>query len=382
MSAWSLLAASSFGIWLYLLLGRGGFWREQVVPPADEPRNWPDLVAIVPARDEAPHVADAIRSLLSQRYTGAFFVVLVDDHSGDGTAEIARRTAAELGASERLTILAAPPLPPGWTGKLWALHHGLAEVARSASPPPLVLFADADIVHHPTNLRELVARMEIANFGMVSLMVRLRRESLAERFLVPAFVFFFEMLYPFAWVRDPGNRTAAAAGGCMLVRRETLEKAGGLRAIRGEIIDDCALARALKREAPIWLGLSQATRSLRPYPRVRDVWRMVARSAYAQLRYSPLLLGGTILGMSLTFLAPVAVVLSRTEAAPLGLAAWAAMAFGFLPTLRLYQATPVWAPLLPLIALVYIGATIDSARRHWLGLGGEWKGRIQRRSSA
>ena len=381
MSAWSAVAALSFGIWIYLLLGRGGFWFERVLPPAVEPERWPSVVAIVPARNEAPYVGDAIASLLSQCYEGSFSVVLVDDDSSDGTAEAARQSAERLGAGARLTIASAPALPAGWTGKLWAMNHGLTEACRSTSPE-LVLFTDADIVHHATNLRELVARVESEGAAMASLMVRLRCESFAERFLVPAFVFFFEMLYPFAWVRDPDRPTAAAAGGCMLVRGKALERAGGLRSIRAEIIDDCALGRAVKQHGKIWLGLTEATRSLRPYPEIGAIWRMVARSAFAELRYSPLRLLGTVLGMGLTFLAPMAVMLSGSQAVPLGIAAWAVMTFAFLPTLRLYRAAPTWAPLLPLIALVYIGATVDSARRHWQGRGGEWKGRIQRRGHA
>ena len=382
MTAWSVVAAISFIVWLYLLLGHGGFWRERVLPPAAEPERWPGVVAIVPARNEAPYVGKAIRSLLVQRYPVPLSIVLVDDDSSDGTADVARRAADELGAGNRLTVISSPPLPPGWTGKLWALNTGLAEVARSTAPPELVLLADADIMHHPTNLRELASRIETEDYVLASLMVRLRCESLAERFLVPAFVFFFQMLYPFAWIRNPRNRAAGAAGGCMLIRRAALERIGGLSAIRGEIIDDCALGRAVKREGPIWLGLSERTLSLRPYPKIGHIWRMVARSAYAQLGYSPLVLLGAVFGLGIIFLAPVAAVVSGTNAAPLGLAAWAAMALAFLPTLRLYQAAPIWAPLLPLITLVYIGATIDSARQYWQGRGGEWKGRTQRRGRA
>jgi len=380
VSAWSAVAAISFGIWLYLLLGRGGFWREHVLPPAPEPQRWPSIIALVPARNEAQYVGRALTSLLTQDYPGNFAVILIDDHSSDDTAALARAAVDAAGAQQRLEVLRARSLPSGWTGKLWALSEGLAEAQSRAPAPELILLTDADIVHHPSNLRELAARIESECYDLASLMVRLRCETFAERFLVPAFVFFFEMLYPFAWVRDPRHRTAGAAGGCVLVRRAALERIGGLSAIRGEIIDDCALGRAVKRGGPIWLGLTERTVSLRPYRKIADVWRMVARSAYAQLGYSPLLLLGTIFGLGLTFLAPVASAASGTEAAPLGLAAWAAMSFAFLPTLRLYKTAPVWAPLLPLIALVYIAATIDSARRHWQGRGGEWKGRVQHQS--
>jgi hopene-associated glycosyltransferase HpnB len=380
MTVWNMIAAASFGIWLYLLFCRGGFWREGVLPAAAEPARWPSVIAVVPARNEADYIGAAFGSLLSQDYPGEFSVTLVDDHSEDGTAEAARAAAQAVGASGRLDIVQARPLPPGWTGKLWAVNEGLAEIERRAAKPELILLTDADIVHHATNLRELVARIA-AGVDLASLMVKLRAESFAERLMIPAFVFFFEMLYPFSWTRDPLRRTAGAAGGCILLRREVLRRIGGIEAIRGEIIDDCALGRAAKQGGPIWLGLSGETRSLRPYPRLGDIWRMVARTAYAQLGYSPVLLAATVLGLTLAFLAPVAVSLSGTEAALLGLAAWAAMAGAFLPTLRLYHRSPAWAPLLPVIALIYMAATIDSARRHWLGKGGEWKGRIQQQSA-
>jgi hopene-associated glycosyltransferase HpnB len=381
MTVWDVIAAASFAIWVYLLFGRGGFWREGVLPPAPAPARWPGIAAVVPARDEAEFIGAALRSLLSQDYPGAFSVVLVDDHSTDGTPDRARDAAEALGAAERLAIVPARRLPPGWTGKLWAINEGLEAIERGADEPELILLTDADIVHHATNLRELAARIE-AGVDLASLMVKLRAESLAERFMIPAFVFFFEMLYPFSWIRDPGKRTAGAAGGCVLVRREVLHRIGGIATIRGEIIDDCALGRAVKESGPIWLGLSGQTRSLRRYPALGDIWRMVARTAYAQLGYSPVVLAATVLGLALTFVAPVAVSLSGGGSATLGLAAWAAMAVAFLPTLRLYGRSPGWAPLLPLIATVYMAATVDSARRHWLGKGAEWKGRIQQQSRA
>ena len=426
MTPWDVIAAASFGIWLYLLFGRGGFWREGVLPPAPVPSRWPSVVAVVPARNEAETIGESLRSLLAQDYPGEFSVILVDDHSTDGTADLARAAAEAVGASGRFRVVYARSLPPGWTGKLWALNEGLEEIERgslvasqssspclsrpstssfpetehveardtpghdggegSASPndpdaPELVLLTDADIVHHATNLRELAARIE-AGVDLASLMVKLRAESLAERFMIPAFVFFFEMLYPFSWIRDPAKRTAGAAGGCVLVRRDVLWRIGGIEAIRNEIIDDCALGRAAKEGGPIWLGLSGKTRSLRPYPALGDIWRMVTRTAYAQLGYSPAVLLATVLGLALAFMAPVVVSLSGTGSAMLGVAAWAAMALAFLPTLRLYERSPAWAPLLPVIAVVYMAATIDSARRHWLGKGAEWKGRIQQQSHA
>lgn len=381
MTLWDVIAAASFGIWLYLIFGRGGFWREGVLPPAPPPARWPSVTAVVPARNEAAFIGEALRSLLAQDYPGPFSVVLVDDHSSDGTADTARETADAMGASERSSIVHARELPSGWTGKLWALNEGLEEIERRAEKPELILLTDADVVHHRTNLRELAARIE-SGVDLASLMVKLRAETLAERFMIPAFVFFFEMLYPFSWIRCPSKRTAGAAGGCVLVRREVLRRIGGIEAIRGEIIDDCALGRAAKEGGPIWLGLSGETRSLRPYPALGDIWRMVARTAYAQLGCSLLVLLATVLGLALAFVAPVAISLSGTESATLGVVAWAAMALAFLPTLRLYERSPAWAPLLPVIAVVYMAATIDSARRHWIGRGAEWKGRIQQQSGA
>jgi hopene-associated glycosyltransferase HpnB len=378
---WDIIAAASLGVWLYLLFGHGGFWREAVAPPAPEPARWPSVVAVVPARNEAPFVGAAIRSLLAQDYPGKFSVVLVDDHSSDGTADAAREAALEAGAAARLEIVAARALPAGWTGKLWALAEGVAAVGRGGTPPELVLFTDADVVHDLGNLRQLAARIE-GGLDLVSLMVRLRCETWAERALIPAFVFFFQMLYPFAWVRDPRRKAAGAAGGCVLLRRTALERIGGLAAIRGEIIDDCALARAVKRQGAIWLGLAGATRSLRPYPALGDIWRMVARTAYAQLRYSPAVLVATLAGLTAIFGAPVLAALFGGEAAVLGIAAWALMSLAYLPTLRFYERSPAWAPCLPAIAALYMAATVDSARRHWQGKGGEWKGRVQRPSRA
>lgn len=372
------LGILTLAIWAYLLLGRGGFWRvdpDAPVPRRDASKPWPRVVAVVPARNEAAGVGEAVASLLAQDYPGEFSVVLVDDHSTDGTAEAARTAAgSEIG---RLTIVSARPLPQGWTGKLWALSEGVRQIA---APPDLYLFTDADIAHHRTNLSEVVARLEGEGRDLVSLMVKLRCESLAERFLIPPFVFFFALLYPFAWSNDPRKRVAAAAGGCILIRRSAYERIGGYAAIKGELIDDCALARAVKSGGSIWLGLTRHTRSLRPYPRIADIWNMVARTAYTQLRYSPLLLAATALGMAVTYLAPPLLLLAGGGAAWLGLAAWVAMTLVYLPMVRFYGVSVGWAPLLPAAASVYLAATIDSGWRHWRGRGGEWKGRVQWRS--
>jgi hopene-associated glycosyltransferase HpnB len=359
-------------IWAYLLVARGFFWMARVAPPAPAPSRWPRIVAVIPARNEADAIGRAVASLLDQDYPGEFSIVLVDDHSNDGTAETARGAAR---GSDRLTVVAARALPGGWSGKLWALSEGVRQIAH---PPELYLFTDADIAHHPTNLRELVGRLEAEQRDLVSLMVKLHCESFAELFLIPPFVFFFALLYPFAWSNDPRKATAAAAGGCILMRRGAYERIGGYAAIKGELIDDCALARAVKTSGgAIWLGLTQATESLRLYPEIGDIWNMVARTAYTQLNYSPLVLAGTVLGLVVAYLTPVLLVFAGGKAMLFGLAAWLMMAASYAPMLRLYRRSLLWAPLLPAAASVYLGATIASAWRHWRGRGGEWKGRVQ-----
>jgi hopene-associated glycosyltransferase HpnB len=376
------IAILSLAIWIVLLFARGGFWREKPRPaPVTSPR-WPSVVAVVPARDEAEGIGTAIASLLRQRYPGEFTIVLVDDHSTDGTADIAREAARECGAPERLTIVAAEPLPSGWTGKLWAVSEGLRHVAESGADPEYILLTDADIAHHPTNLRELVARSETNGLDLASLMVLLRCRSFAERALIPAFVFFFEMLYPFAWINDPRRKTAGAAGGCMLVRRSALARIGGIASIKGAMIDDCALGAKIKEGGRIFLGLTRQTQSLRRYPALGDIWRMIARTAYTQLHYSPLLLAGTVVGLAVTYLAPPVLTIAGGAAAVPAALAWLAMGIAFVPILRLYRQPLVIAPLLPVIATFYLAATIDSARRHWQGKGGEWKGRVQQREPA
>jgi hopene-associated glycosyltransferase HpnB len=359
-------------IWAYLLVARGFFWFARVAPSAPPPPRYPSIVAVIPARNEAEGIGRAVTSLLDQDYPGNFSIVVVDDHSHDGTADVARAAAA--GRDERLTVVAARSLPGGWTGKLWALSEGVRQVA---SPPDLYLFTDADIAHHRSNLTELVARLQAEQRDMVSLMVKLHCESFAEKFLIPPFVFFFALLYPFAWSNDPRKRTAAAAGGCVLIRRSAYERIGGYAAIKGELIDDCALAREVKRGGSIWLGLTQGTESLRLYPEVADIWNMVARTAYTQLNYSPLVLAGTVVGLFITYLLPVLLALSGTRGWWLGALAWLGMAVSFAPMLRFYRRSLLWAPLLPAAASVYLAATVASAWRYWRGRGGEWKGRVQ-----
>jgi hopene-associated glycosyltransferase HpnB len=430
MSAAALaIAAAPLAIWLYLLCGRGGFWLarerdeafipnnhiphaevqgaqrraskhaerelehpsrlpriESGVAPQDEVQEsgqpdgarWPSVMTIIPARDEAEVVGETVGSLLRQSYPGRFTITLVDDQSTDRTADAARRAAAAAGAADRLTVLHGGDLPPGWTGKLWAMRQGVAQAEGRTEPPDFVLFSDADIAYAPDILERLVRGALARGTVLTSLMVKLRCDSPAERLLIPAFIFFFRKLYPFAWVNDPARSTAAAAGGCMLVRREALKAAGSLEAIRGALIDDCALGALLKRQGPIWLGLTEDARSLRAYPAVGDIRRMVARSAYAELRYSPFRLGGAVLGMALTYLAPpLLTVFGDGPAQALGAAAWVIMVVAYQPMLRFYGLSPLWALALPAVAAIYMAFTIDSAVQHWQGRGGAWKGRLQ-----
>jgi hopene-associated glycosyltransferase HpnB len=373
-----ILAAVACAIWLYLLLGRGGFWlaRERDRGELPRPQAWPKVAIVVPARDEAEGIGASLASLLHQDYPGDWRIVLVDDGSSDGTAAIAERVAAEQAAAARLAIIPGRPLPGGWTGKVWAQSQGI-EAAQGGGPDYLLL-TDADIVYAPEMLTRLVARAQRDHLALASLMVLLRCESLAERALVPAFVFFFQMLYPFGWIKKERRKIAGAAGGSMLVRAQALAHAGGIGMIRNALIDDCALAALLKAQGPIWLGLTDRVHSIRPYGAFGDIRRMVVRSAYAQLHYSPLLLIGTVAGMGLTYLVPPLVALVASGLArALGLAAWLAMAIAFQPTLRLYRVSPLWGIALPAIAFCYTLFTLDSALQYARGKGGMWKGRVQ-----
>ena len=359
------------GIWLYLAFGRRGFWllRERDTDALPDPAHWPSVTVIVPARNEADVIARSIGSILGQDYAGDLRVILVDDQSEDGTGAIARALN-----DTRLTVLDGAPRPSGWTGKLWAMHQG----SQNAGASEFVWFTDADITHRPDTLKSLVARAEKDGRVLVSLMARLECRSTAEHFLIPAFVFFFDMLYPFGAVNDPKSPVAAAAGGCMLARRAALEAAGGIAAIRHNLIDDCALARVLKGHGAIWLGLTDRSVSLRPYPHLGDIRRMVARSAYAQLGYSPLQLIGTMLGLVMVYIAPVMTALFAWGISQLaGWAAWIVMAVMFQPILRFYRLSPLWGLALPLIGAFYAWFTLDSTVQHWRGKGGMWKGRVQ-----
>ena len=369
-----LAGAAALAISIYLLLGRGGFWRmRDASPEGTLPAAAPAVVAVVPARNEALVVTRAVGSLARQRYPGEFHIVLVDDDSTDGTPAAARAaTQADL-----LEVVRAGPVSAGWTGKLWAASEGVRASERFQAE--YLLLTDADIVHPPENLSALVARAASGRYDMVSLMATLECRTFAERALIPAFVFFFFMLYPPAWIGSAQRKTAAAAGGCILIRREMLERVGGMAAIRGQVIDDCALARAVRRQGGrVWLGLSAATRSVRGYATWGEIGRMISRSAFAQLHHSGWLLIGTVMGLALAYLAPPALAIAASgSAAALGACGWLSMSVAYFPALRFYRRSPLWAPLLPAIAAFYLGATIHSALCYWRGAGGMWKGRAQ-----
>jgi hopene-associated glycosyltransferase HpnB len=360
----ALVGSLALLIWLYLFLFHGRFWlsRPQLAP--SKQTRGPRVDIVVPARDEAATIAPVIASLLEQDYA-AFEVILIDDNSTDGTAERA-------GKGARLKVVRGRPKPDGWSGKMWAVSQGVAE-----GDAPLVLLTDADIVHDARHVSSLVAQLEGSKLDMVSEMVRLNCESLAERALVPAFVYFFQMLYPFARVNDARSRVAAAAGGTILIRREALERIGGIEAIQGALIDDVSLAQAVKRAGgKLFLGHSALAASVRPYPEFKDVWRMIARTAFTQLRYSALLLLGTLIGLTLVWLAPVGLALAASGWPRFcAITACVLAAVSFLPTLSRYRSSRLWVLALPLIALFYMAATLGSAIDRWRGAGARWKSR-------
>lgn len=386
----------SLTIWLGLLCFRGQFWRvdQQLEIGETQLRSLPVVCAVVPARNEADLISTSLRSLLLQDYPGSFNVFLVDDRSTDRTANFAEGVAHAVGKPQQLHIISGESLPPGWSGKLWAVEQGIKSASKFA--PDYFLLTDADIEHDPGNLRRLVAKAVQEDLDLVSVMVRLRCESFWEKLLIPAFVFFFQKLYPFRWVNNPNNPTAAAAGGSILIAREALERIGGIQVIRQALIDDCALACAVKKsggvvgdkgtspmpsQGRIWLGLSTLTCSLRPYDSLATIWDMVARSAYTQLNYSLLLLLGTLVGMPLIYLVPpmgviLGLVWSNWAIALTGILGWLLMTFAYYPTIRFYKCSPWLAFSLPAIAFLYTLMTLDSALRHWQGRGGAWKGRV------
>ncbi|MEH1825808.1 MAG: glycosyltransferase [Nostoc sp.] len=401
----------SLTIWLGLLCFWGQFWRtdqqlEVETLYTTSLQSLPVVCVVVPARNEAELIPTSLRSLLLQDYPGSFNVFLVDDRSTDRTANFAEGVAHAVGKPQQLHIISGESLPPGWSGKLWAVEQGIKSASKLT--PDYFLLTDADIEHDPGNLRRLVAKAVQEDLDLVSVMVRLRCKSFWEKLLIPAFVFFFQKLYPFRWVNNPNNSTAAAAGGSILIAREALERIGGIQVIRQALIDDCALAQAVKKsrgageqgsrgdkennhtynaqylipsQGRIWLGLSSLTRSLRPYDSLATIWDMVARTAYTQLNYSPLLLLGTLVGMPLIYLAPpicmiLGVVWSNWAIALTGLLGWLLMTFAYYPTIRFYKCSPWFAFSLPAIAFLYTLMTLDSALRHWQGRGGAWKGRV------
>jgi glycosyltransferase involved in cell wall biosynthesis len=408
------LAAIPLAIWCYLFIARGHFWNlhlfdeDHATHPA--PQAWPSVTAIIPARNEAETIAQTIASLSQQDYPGKFSIVVVDDHSEDATARLAQDSAQKNPtARAQITILSAPELQPGWTGKLSALSAGVnfaldrspqeklssrAERGGSFSsattepsntePPTCLWFTDADVVHAPDTLTRLVSRAEQDHLDLTSLMVLLRAQTIPERLLIPPFLFFFLKLYPPAKIANPNSRVAGAAGGCIRLRRAALDRIGGLAAIRGEVIDDCALARAVKgspsdaKRTKIWMGITRKSQSLRAYSTFAEIRDMIARTAFTQLRYSALLHLGTLLGLTLTYLAPIALLFAHDTAARLiALATWLIMSLLFLPTVRFYRISTHWAATLPLAATFYAAATLLSATRYWTNRGAQWKGRSQ-----
>ncbi len=377
-----ILALLALLAWLYLVLGHGGFWRAtaRLGDVGPDPAKWPGIVAIVPARNEQAVIGDAAASLLAQDYPGALTVIIVDDDSGDATQAVATQAAANAVKGRGFHVIEAGPLAQGWTGKLGALDRGVREAKTLFPDAKYFWFSDADIAHGPEHLRRLVAKAEGGGLDLVSLMVGLGCKSFWERLLIPAFVFFFQKLYPFPWVNDPARRAAAAAGGCVLLRAQALERIGGLGAIRGELIDDCALARAVKSGGAIWLGLGETARSLRDYQSLGAIWAMVARTAFHQLGYSPWMLAGCVLAMALVYGAPpvvfaLAVFEGAWPAAVMAGLAWGLMVLAYGPTLKLYGRPWTAGLALPVAASFYVLMTVGSAWAHWRGRGGAWKSR-------
>lgn len=381
----ALLGAAAVATWCYLVGGRGWFWRVggQIIPPAEAAPLPYRVAVVIPARNEAESIGRAVESLLRQRFQGTIDIVLVDDASTDQTVAAARAAARRCGADSPLTVIEGRPLPLGWSGKLWAVAQGIECVAGAALQPHYILLTDADIVHAPDGLATLVATAERGGYDLTSVMVKLACRTRAEKLLIPAFVFFFFMLYPPRWIADRRRKFAGAAGGCMLVRPAALAAAGGIEAIRGEIIDDCALAAIIKRRGGrVYLGLTEETVSLRSYPGLGEIGDMIARTAFNQLHHSAWLLAGGLLGLTLTFLLPViclvfGAVTGQLGPALLGGAGGVLMFVAYRPMVRFYGLGLRWTALLPVAAAFYMGATFVSAWRYWFGRGGQWKGRAQ-----
>lgn len=370
------LALAALAAWGALMALRGDFWRadQRLVEGELQPERWPAVAVIVPARNEADVVAQALSSIAAQDYEGDINIFLVDDRSDDDTAALARGITS-------VTVVTGSDAPDGWTGKMWAVSQGVDAMEAADIQAEYVWLTDADIAHHPGELASLVAGSEHGGLDLNSLMVRLRIERLWDVLLIPAFVFFFQKLYPFPWVNDPARNTAAAAGGSMLVRRAALARIGGIASIAGELIDDCALAQRIKSSGGrIRLSLATETHSIRAYRSVGEIWRMVARSAFHQLNYSIPALAGTIAAMAFLYLSPpvltvVGLVMWEMPTVAAAFAAWFTMGWAFAPTLYRYGVSPYYGFTLPLAGFLYTLMTLDSARRHWQGRGGEWKGR-------
>ncbi len=393
-----LVALSLSGLsWIYLLAFRGQFWRcDQRLDPSNQASltEWPSICVVIPARNEASMLPQSLPSLLGQQYPGKLSILLVDDQSTDGTADLARQLAREMAPTDQarhlVQIITTDPLPTGWSGKLWAVHQGIQSVLNQSADnlPDYFLLTDADILHETHNLRQLMLKAEQEHLDLVSLMVLLRCESFWEKLLIPAFVFFFQKLYPFPWVNQPQHPMGAAAGGCVLVRRKSLIQVGGIEVIRNALIDDCTLGAAIKdnggkgsSHGRIWLGLTDTTVSLRPYPTLKTIWDMVARTAFTQLHYSFVLLGGSLAGMMLVYAMPVlGLLFSGFNGFGVGsitaMGVWALMAITYWPTIRLYRLSPLWTLTLPIVGILYTLMTLDSALRHVQGKGGAWKGRV------
>ena len=385
------LLTLSLLIWVVLIVLRGQFWRcdqrLQSVEISGDADTLPRIAVVMPARNEVEVIETSLRSLLSQDYPGMLSITVVDDQSEDGTAEVVKSLAQAVQDNpvRSLQVMTGQPLPSGWTGKLWALEQGTQQVIATQNPD-FIWLSDADIAHAPHSLSQLVDKAQTQDLALVSLMVQLRCESVWEKLLIPAFIFFFQKLYPFPWVNNPQRSMAAAAGGCILLKRSALQRIGGIGALREALIDDCTLAQKVKRGegrpfTPIWLGLSEETVSLRAYNDLDSIWMMVARTAYTQLNYSPALLLGTIVGMGLVYwVAPLGVVYGGMTqqwlVLGLGAVVWGLMTIAYAPTVKLYRLSGVWALALPGIAFLYSLMTLDSARRHWMGKGGAWKGRV------
>jgi hopene-associated glycosyltransferase HpnB len=380
-----IIAIACLLIWLGLLLFWGQFWLGVRLSPSQKTlKSYPNVWVVIPARDEADVLANSLKSVLQQNYAGNLAVALVDDNSSDDTAKIAQKTANKLEKTPQLHLISGQTLPSGWKGKLWALEQGINYAKEQVIKPDYILLTDADIHHHNSNLTELITKAETEQLDLVSLMVLLRCQSFWEKLLIPAFVFFFQKLYPFKLANNPNSFVAAAAGGCILIRANTLEQIGGVASFKNALIDDCTLAKKVKKnQGKIWLGLTQKTISLRSYDSLKSIWDMVARTAFYQLNYSWLLLIGTIFGLFFVYLIPLlaiiwGIVYQDITITSVGLITYCLINVAYFPTLKLYQISPLWSCLLSAIAFLYGLMTIDSALKHLQGQGGSWKGRVYR----